>query len=180
MVVLVCRPSRQIQDFSLTINRTWIGKMVHKLKIALAAAISLISGAAYATQLGNAILTEASGCDLTNSPPSPITGAITVGTATASNGHVMYYVTQSIGYNSAFGTGQPDNLIHFIFAFDTTAATYIVTAPGADTRIGASFNTLLSGNYTGSIAPNSTGGYAVSVTLGCGTRLVGTTQNTGT
>jgi hypothetical protein len=176
MVVLVCRPSRQIQDFSLTINRTWIGKMGHKLKIALAAAISLISGAAYATQLGNAELTEASGCDLTNSPGSPIVGAITLGTATASNGHVMYYVTEVINYPGV-STYRADN---FIFTFDYTAKTYTVTAPGAYASIGASQNTLLSGSFTGSIASNSSGGYAVSVTLGCGTTLVGTTQNTGT
>ena len=145
---------------------------MHKLKIALAAAISLISGAAYAAQLGNGVLTEASGCELTNSPNSPINGAITVGTDTASNGHVMFFVTQDIKY--------PPNTLHFIFAFDTTAKTYIVTAPGADGFIGANPNaTLLSGSYTGSIATNSTGGIAVNVTLGCGTELVGTTQNVG-
>jgi hypothetical protein len=151
--------------------------MVHKFKIALAAAISLISGAAYANQLGNAELTEHSGCDLTNSPPSPIVGAITLGTATASNGHVMYYVTEVINYPSGLGTYRA---LNFNFNFDYTAKTYTVTAPGAYASIGASQNTLLSGSFTGSIATNSTGGYAVSVTLGCGTTLVGTTENTGT
>jgi hypothetical protein len=151
--------------------------MVYKFKIALAAAISLISGAASAAQLGNAVLTEASGCDLANSPASPIVGAITLGTATASNDHLMYYVTEVINYPSGLGTYRADN---FIFTFDYTAKTYTVTAPGAYASIGADQNTLLSGSFTGSIATNSTEGYAVSVTLGCGTKLVGTTQNTGT
>jgi hypothetical protein len=165
-----------MQDVSLTINTTWIRKMVHKLNIALAAAISLISGAAYATQLGSVVLTEASGCDLTNSPPSPIVGAITLGTATA-NGHLMYYVTEVINYPSGLGTYRAEN---FVFTFDYTAKTYTVTAPGNYASIGASQMTLLSGSFTGSIATNATGGYAVSVTLGCGTTFVGTTENTGT
>jgi hypothetical protein len=152
--------------------------VVHKFKIALAAAISLISGAAYATQLGNVVLTEASGCDLTNSPDSPIVGAITLGTATVS-GDVIYYVTEVINYPTglASDTYRAEN---FIFTFNYTAKTYTVTAPGNYASIGADQETLLSGSFTGSIATNSTGGYAVSVTLGCGTRLVGTTENTGT
>jgi hypothetical protein len=156
--------------------------MVHKLKIALAAAISLISGAAYATQLGSVVLTEASGCDLTNSPPSPIVGAITLGTATASNGHAMYYVTEVINYPSGLSGefGPTYRAENFVFTFDYTAKTYTVTAPGNYASIGASQETLLSGSFTGSIATNTTGGYAVSVTLGCGTTLVGTTENTGT
>ncbi len=152
--------------------------MVHKFKIALAAAISLMSGAAHATQLGNAVLTEAGGCDLTNSPDSPIVGAITLGTATA-NGHVIYYITEVINYPTGLAayTYRAEN---FVFAFDYTAKTYTVTAPGNYASIGAGQETLLSGSFTGSIATNSTGGYAVSVTLGCGTKLVGTTENTGT
>lgn len=151
--------------------------MVHKFKIAaLVSAISLISGAAYATQLGNVELTEQSGCDITNSPGSPIVGAATLGTATASNGHLMYYVTQVINY-VGISTYRADN---FTYTFDYTAKTYTVTAPGAYTSIGANSNTLLSGSFTGTIAANSTGGYAISVTLGCGSTVVGTTANTGT
>jgi hypothetical protein len=155
--------------------------MVHKLKLALAAAISLISGAAYATQLGSVVLTEHSGCDLTNSPPSPIVGAITLGTAT-SNGHLMYYVTEVINYPSGLSNsyGYTERAENFVFAFDYTAKTYTVTAPGNYASIGASQVTLLSGSFTGSILTNSSGGYAINVTLGCGTTFVGTTENTGT
>jgi hypothetical protein len=156
--------------------------MIHKFKIALAAAISLISGAAYATQLGSVVLTEVSGCDLTNSPPSPIVGAITLGTATLSNGHLMYYVSEIINYPSGLSNsyGYTERAENFNFNFDYTAKTYTVTAPGNHASIGASSNTLLSGSFTGTILTNSSGGYAITVTLGCGTTLVGTTENTGT
>ena len=152
--------------------------MVRKFKIAaLAAAISLISGAVYAKQMGNVELTEASGCDLANSPPSPIVGDVILGTATASNGHTIYYISELIEYGSGENTWRVEN---FNFNFDYTAKTYTVTEPGAYATIGADQNTLLSGSFAGTIATNSTGGYAINITLGCGTTLVGTTENTGT
>ena len=152
--------------------------MVHKFKIAtLAAAISLISGAAYANQLGNVVFTEISNCDINESPVSPIVGAVILGTATASNGHTIYYVSELIEYGSGENTWRVEN---FNFNFDYTAKTYTVTEPGAYATIGADQDTLLSGTFAGTIATNSTGGYAINITLGCGTRLVGTTENTGT
>ena len=152
--------------------------MVHKFKIAtLAAAISLISGAAYANQLGNVVFTEISNCDINESPVSPIVGAVILGTATASNGHTMYYISETINYPSGQSTWRAEK---FNFNFDYTAKTYTITEPGAYATIGASSNTLLSGSFTGTIATNSTGGYAINVTLGCGSTFVGTTENTGT
>ncbi|MGO8856271.1 MAG: hypothetical protein ACLQO1_11235 [Steroidobacteraceae bacterium] len=141
------------------------------------AAVLGFAGSAYATQLGSVVLTEQSGCDLTNSPPSPIVGAVNLGTATAGNGHLMYYVTEVINYPSGLGTYRAEN---FIFTFDYTAKTYTVRAPGNYASIGADQETLLSGSFTGSILTTSSGGYAVSVTLGCGTTVVGATENTGT